>query len=697
MKLFKKFLLAAGLVGLVGSFGFATQAKATGTTEVDPESAEKVVLTIDNLDTTTNTLTWHWDPDSTSTADESLVGSIYVYIGSNSTPITVPIPEKMKAKSDPYVESGDITSATVNIDDYLKGSSYTATVKGAVKIKLAPGAKCGQDAADDAYSSESVPSAQNITPWHYVQVVSDDIDEGTVTAINTTTKKPIAINGSLVKEGDAISVTADPEDGYTFENWIIYGDVSASKKKAEQTIYAFDSFKATATFSSNIGPIGGYAVLNYVLRDENGNLVDADYVQMVGDTIPAKKGYSITFTPEGGDVYNWSSSKEVKLSSLTVNSFESGKNYTFYTKSTTAGLNDSAKLVIAVEASEIKETKISIEGEKYMTAGYEIELNTKIDTEGTYYKNDVEWEITDGKAELSTKTTKYDKDKKEKVKVKFTGDTPDAGKTATIKLRARIPKAKNGVDPAEATYEITVYPKTTMSYSTSDRTLSYKGPAKVNTGTTDGQDSDNKDNTKTAIDSIGGIVIQVFSGDTSLGRTTSTKSNGASATISASTVEQMVYNLSSKLSGDSPSIKFRGFSCANDSNATYNKNVYADATTTAYRVEISYTKADGTSATEVVYGLEGQSIDITKISALKNATIQGEDGKSVTTIKVSSSPSNNRYTAVLGERKSASDGEGLDRVPKTGQNNAFVYVMVAIVACAVCGGLYAYNKKSKNL
>ena len=216
----------------------------------------------------------------------------------------------------------------------------------------------------------------------------------------------------------------------------------------------------------------------------------------------------------------------------------------------------------------------------------------------------------------------------------------------------------------------------------------------ISVKTTDGQESDNKDNTKTAISEVKGIKLQLFSGDTSLGTTSTAKDKGTSYTVDKDTVINMLNSVSTKLSGDSASLKFRAYPC--DSDAKYNKNVYNEASTTVYRVEITYTKADGTTATEVIYGFEGQEIDLTKITALKNATIE-EDGKQVTKFKVSSSASNNKKTAVLGASKAAADGTGLDKVPKTGQNNVFVYVMVAIVACAVCGGLYVYNKKTKNV
>jgi hypothetical protein len=330
-----------------------------------------------------------------------------------------------------------------------------------------------------------------------------------------------------------------------------------------------------------------------------------------------------------------------------------------------------------------------------------MDLTPNFTVKGTYTTGMI-WEVVKGDVKLtglsssSSTGTKVTDDKG--VEVTATEGKVSSGNTSDVEIKATLPKGKSLTEDLVVTYKFTVYPKNTLSYSTSDRTLTYKAPAKVNTGKTDGQDTSNDDTkkqTKTAISDIKGVKLQVFKGDESLGTTSTAKSKGTSATIEASTVEQIVTNLSSKFSGDSQSIKFRAYPCRDDDNTTYNKNVYADASTTVYRVEVTITDADGLKSTEVYYGLEGQTIDFTKNTVLKGYTISDKDGKTVTSAKVTTSSSDNKYTGVLGERKET-DGSGLDKVPKTGQNNLFVYVMVAIVACAVCFGLYAYNKKSKN-
>lgn len=118
---------------------------------------------------------------------------------------------------------------------------------------------------------------------------------------------------------------------------------------------------------------------------------------------------------------------------------------------------------------------------------------------------------------------------------------------------------------------------------------------------------------------------------------------------------------------------------------------------------ITWTDEAGKTGSVNVYGFEGQTIDAATVEKVdqtlkgKNLRLTDDDGKTITSFKMGTSSSANDHKAVLGARESAADDSGLDRVPRTGQNNALVYVMVAIVACAVCGGLYVYNKKSKNL
>ena len=91
----------------------------------------------------------------------------------------------------------------------------------------------------------------------------------------------------------------------------------------------------------------------------------------------------------------------------------------------------------------------------------------------------------------------------------------------------------------------------------------------------------------------------------------------------------------------------------------------------------------------VLYGLEGQTL--TAPSGVTD--LVDSNGNAVTKIVVSADANKNVYT--YASTASASSREGLDKVPKTGQSNVFVYVMAVVICGAVGYGLYVYNKKSR--
>ena len=351
--------------------------------------------------------------------------------------------------------------------------------------------------------------------------------------------------------------------------------------------------------------------------------------------------------------------------------------------------------------------------ETYVTDGYGINLLPDFTKMGTLY-NGINWSV-EGEGTLTgltnfTQTGKKSVSDLYGVELKATEGKVEAGKTGTLKVTATIPKGKSTTEDAVATIEITVYPKGTISRSESEKSLSYTAPEKVNTGNTDGVDGENKDVTRTKISEVKGIKIHVLNSDNKfLGMTAIAKDKGKSGTIDSATVGKITGGVSSSLSGDAADIKIKAFPC--DSDGKYNKKVYATTSFTVYRVVITYTKADGTTADYITYRPEGTKFNAADAIAEVTATADGKvtqiDGTNDTTITVSTSAAQNKHTAVLGvNRANAASGGGanasaraddsaLDKVPKTGQDNTFVFAMVAIVVCAVGGGLYVYNKKAK--
>lgn len=683
MKLFKKFLLAAGLVGLVGSLGFATQAQAA-------ESTPEVDLTISVDDSQNkNEVTWSWAPsDPEEGVDGYLTGKYDVYIGNSMTPILKDqkIPANFAASTvdkEDLVE-GDIQEIKISLDDYLKNAQ--GTQQGAVSIVL-------RNASVDDESVEGDGVGNEITPWFYVSIKSEDRDIGTV-------RVTPSINDTVVKKGTKFSVEVTVDDSnYQFSKWTGIGDKTemSSKKANQQDIPVVEPISIKATFEKTGGGITSNAILRYTIYDENNVVTDSGIVTDSPQSTKAVVGYRYVFTAENGTPYTSTGTK------LSDGKFTGAGTIYAYAKGN-AGYNDSPQLKIDISSSTVKVTTSDFV--EYITDGYTLEFKAKAEngSQNIAFAAASDFkDYVDGTPEISKNS---DSDKTVTVKVKFKEKLDKGNTSKEIKLTATVDGKTAKIDSdtdTDTTKKVTIYSRPTASISTSDRKLTYKVPSKVNTGNTDGKESDGdeKDNTLTKISEVKGVKLRVYNGDTSLGFTQTAKSSGTSSSIDAGTMESLVINLSSKFSGESATAKFRVY--PNDSDGKYNKNVYADSSVTVYRAVITWTDEAGKTGSVNVYGFEGQTIDAATVEKVdqtlkgKNLRLTDADGKTITSFKMGTSASVNDHKAVLGAREPAADDTGLDRVPRTGQNNALVYVMVAIVACAVCGGLYVYNKKSKNI
>ena len=665
MRLVKKFLLAAGLVGLVGSFGFASETKAAGVGRVlvEPEVNGTVV-------------TWDWgtDPDDESEYE-------YEYEECHQAIFSSATGGKICAITDEDI----LDDCEVDLADYISASgSSAAQFSGKVTVELI----LSYDDEDDKTHTGTAKgtTTDDMTAFYKQTVTSSDFSKGTVSVDgdNKTSAYYFYANANDTYTIDASAIGAN-----SFKNW-------QEDKNLSQ--YATITVSKASTYTAEFD----VAATGITLKGTVGSKSDSNSISMyIGDTLTL----SATLTPNNGKYLGY----DVRCTDSSV--FESTSGVKWKAKAVTGStpvevyveltcldgtVVESNRLRVYIDEKAYSESKFSIKADNdYLTDSYKMDLTPDFSVKGTYTTGIV-WEVVKGDVKLtglnssSNSGSKVTDDKG--VEVTATEGKVSSGETKEVEIKATLPKGKSETEAFVVSYKFTVYPKNTLSYSTSDRELSYKAPAKVNTGKTDGVDSDNKDSTKTAIPEVKGVKLQVFNGDSSLGSTSVAKSEGTSATIKKDTVESIINNLNSKFSGDSTTVKFRAYPC--DGDAKYNKHVYAEASTTVYRVEFKLTKDDGTTSTEAVYGLEGQVIDISKNSALKGYTISDKDGKEVTSVTVKTSSSDNKYTGVMGER--AADNSGLDRVPRTGQSNVFVYIMVAVVACAVCFGLYAYNKKSRN-
>ena len=686
MKLFKKFLLAAGLVGLVGSLGFADKAWAKTyyqSAKISTNISDDGILT--------------WDIDLSEKPEDMTEEDVFVKLDTNTiTKAVITVNGKSKTiKADDADAPDDMSVGGVDIGSDLKldtpaSAQSPSSIGGTVKVKLTFVVE------DD--DEKSFESTEDTSTLKYKQIItSSDFNKGYISAEGVMSEAaPIYLYKAV---NESFFISAFPKDGYKSIGWS--GSASSSEESLNVTAKPNAMFRAE--FAEKEVPPTGISLWARVgtgAKQTQSITVDVgDTVSLGIDPIPsnATLDNNVTWYIDG----TAQKDADKTTAKLGIDSGMAGK--TKVVRAEYKGLS-SQEIRIIVNSSVIKVTTSDFV--EYITDGYTLEFKAKAEngSQNIAFAAASDFkDYIDGTPEISKNS---DSDKTVTVKVKFKEKLDKGNSNKEIKLTATVDGKTAKIDSdtdTDTTKKVTIYSRPTASISTSDRKLTYKVPSKVNTGNTDGKESDGdeKDNTLTKISEVKGVKLRVYNGDTSLGFTQTAKSSGTSSTIDASTMESLVINLSSKFSGESATAKFRVY--PNDSDGKYNKNVYADSSVTVYRAVISWTDDAGKTGTVNVYGFEGQTIDAATVEKVdqtlkgKNLRLTDADGKTITSFKMGTSASVNDHKAVLGARESAADDTGLDRVPRTGQNNALVYVMVAIVACAVCGGLYAYNKKSKNL
>ena len=516
-------------------------------------------------------------------------------------------------------------------------------------------------------------------------------------------------------KGDKFGLVAEPSSGYTFASWTS-GRVSKAYEDEDYTYYE-SIVEGTSTYTAafRTGATGLILKATSGKKSSDGSgaitVSEKDVIKFEWIKTPDKDA-----TYNGSIWLDYDSSYFEKVSDTELRAKRMtpvGSPARVRVKCNPDTLDIENSIYVTINERTYTESKFTIKAsEPYLTDGYSIDLIPDFSKIGSI-EGGIIWKV-EGEGTLTGLSMFTLTDKKEindlmGVELKATEGKVESGKTGKIKVTATIPQGY--LEPAKEEIEITVYPKNTLSYSTSEKTLSFTNPDKVNTGKKSGVEGDNKDNTKTAISEVKGVKIHVLSGDKFLGQTSIAKDKGKSGTIDSATVGKITGSVSSSLSGDSADIKIRAFPC--DSDGKYNKNVYATTSLTVYRVVINYTKADGSTADYITYRPEGSKFNaadaIAEVSSAADGKVTQIDGSNDTTITVSSSAAQNKHTAVLGASRAnaaaanggganasaRADDSGLDKVPKTGQDNTFVFVMVAIVVCAVGGGLYVYNKKVK--
>lgn len=698
MRMLKKLLLAGAFIGVLGSFGFAQEAKADVFIKPAGGGTSDKIITISSN-------------NANASGASMVIGGVTIDLGSvgslSKNVITVDVKSRVKGtlntsdriSSDvindlivsTYDNAGNPVDAATSytLHDKLYKVSATTSTGGSVKVgdyTALSGSTQSATAWDYGYSGDSIPvvatasSGYRFDKWTPTPPFGA-YSSGSITLVN----------------GPAGPYVASFVSSPVYDDPVLTATIGSSTYRSTTVSSIEMNIGEVVTFSANT-PSGATSASTLGL--------DTDFLKYFEKVSTGK--YRAKYTTYDEDGYDW------PVDAWAVAHFG--------TETTTS---DVISFTILDNGQAVSRINLSDDFKDYITDGYTLQFTAKFKDSSLNLANAnaklVFSEGSDYVDNIDTSTSTSDKNVT--FKVKFKSEKLDKGTNSKeVKFKILIGGESGSACPinsdTDTEKKITIYSNPTNSYNNSDRTMSYKVPAKVNTGTETGKDS-NLSYTQDAVSEVKGIRINVLLNDTILGTTTTAAGKGTSATVDASTMESIITNLgnSGKFTGDC-TVAFRAY--PSDSSGNCNKKVYHETyakvykvilrpgqtatagskTASAYALPIAMIAQRNTGATTtattttaagkeyVLYGLEGQTL--TAPSGVTD--IVDVNGNPVTKIVVNADSSKNVYTYGTA---AAATKEGLDRVPKTGQSNVFVYVMAVVVCGAVGYGLYAYNKKSK--
>lgn len=696
MRMLKKLLLAGAFIGVLGSFGFAQEAKAAGGVGITV-NGDKVTYTYGGPTTSANKIEVK--------IGSTVIDTLTIKPGEANTVSTDSLKAKVNEKV-PTIDSTPIETLTANA---VSSNGIT------------------EDDGTKALTNKLYRLTGTVSPT----------GAGTITVDGVSAVYDYDQASGL---GVQHTIKATANSGYKFSKW--------SDNKADTTGTRSEYASATVTtytaeFVSKPEYNGLTLTARVIAADGSTQVGSTYYADEYGVDITMKINQYIIFTSKvtggGKDLaYGWDYPDDASEAFRTV-SYSSGDAWRakaedfdegYTAECTYDGSTYSKRFNITVSGTDpvVSSTRVNLSDFKdYITEGYTLEFKVKAASDSINLANqNAKLVISDGSDYVdSIEKTENTSDKNVTFKIKFKGEKLDKGTNSKdVKFKILVGGDSGSACPIDSDSEtekkVTVYSNPTNSYNNSDRTMSYKVPAKVNTGTESGKDS-NLSYTQDTVSDVKGIRINVLLNDNILGTTTTASGKGTGATVDASTMESIITNLgnSGKFTGDC-TVVFRAY--PSDSSGNCNKKVYHDTyakvykvvlrpgqsatagakTASAYALPIAMIAQRNTGATTttattttaagkeyVLYGLEGQTLTVPAgVTDLVDA-----NGNAVTKIVVSADANKNVYTYAA--TASAATKEGLDKVPKTGQSNVFVYVMAVVVCGAVGYGLYVYNKKSK--
>ncbi len=728
MRIFRKVLLAAGLIGALSTLGFVSEARADVTVTPSGTYNDKLVIT-----------------SSTAGADRITVKAGDREIVSNETlPTTGYTIESLKALVDQklvdYDTVKDVTTLTVEAT-----STTDTTIKESRTYTLTPALYKVVAKVDDANNTVKMGS------------------------------KSAAYVAGFYYKGESVSIAAVSGDSFVFNGWD-----NNSKDNPLSVTVSDSAITLTASFK-RIAPDYIILAAKYGSKDPVSGSLEVPKNTTVTFSVGLNYGkasdYTYKFISMEPDLTGYFSGQRLE--------WKSGSKATDVpvTFTVTYGFGEkvngeypcvlSSSMDLTIKGgSEKKDDDPDFEGDiktsgfvEYITKGYKLEfkVESQKDSDGDYPDlsdmSGSDWKVTEGDEYVKDITVSKAKEKEATVTIEFKDDIDFGDKeTKAVKVRCLHDDDEDvayEIDDKEYK-EVTIYKTPTSSFDTSTYSINYKQPAKVNTGTKSGTESDNSSSTTTAISSVSGAYVSI--GVDAIPATTATKS-GVSGTLDEATLKKVMKDLVSKkkLTSDSSDVTYRLYP---QGESKHNVNVYSDTTVKLYRVVIKYSDktssnssgngstknstttnsnddsgntgrrsttgatyslpvafmdpaanlvatATTTSAVKeaVAYGAEGQTLKFpddfvdlpagTSFSSLSNGF---EDVASKGQIVVSSSTARNTYAGVLGARSSSGGSASANdsTVGKWGQNNMPVYLMIAVVVATAVLGMTAYDRKRKN-
>ncbi|MCR5605037.1 MAG: hypothetical protein K6G27_15230 [Lachnospiraceae bacterium] len=757
MRTFRKLFLAAGLIGLLGTLGFAKEAQAaTRTASVTVEDGM---------------LSWSWT--STDPMDEAMVTEAVFKIGNQVVYETtgaygvddgetdaVDIIEEINSNIENFNEDKlTQVTATLTLDagGTISGKGSFALYRVDVKpdsetkgyVEVDGMSNTFYALSGDLYTATAYANdGYQFKNWTGIKPgdtadVEIEVKNAAVKLVANFTKSAVPIQGvtittsaSTVDVGDEVTFTAKvtPETAVLDEDYTLSWTLDSNFEKIAQTGNKFSaraikaataakvSVTATPTAGGDVKTYSGTIKINESATQTVTARQGKSSSSLGTATVTLENGeklyFDATVSPSTYDRIEWLIDGDVKSTSKSgniTNNNESGSSITYKLKAR-AYFNGSSVPVESNELTFIFKTKgtyvpttfkIDSDQLEYITQGYKLEVKGTVT--GTFRDGaTITFEKNKGDG-IKVKDVTFSKKDDSTNNFSFKIDTSDcsvsSGETlkGTIKVTAKGGKEESGVIKDyvnEEFFSFEVFPKSSLSYASDTRKFSYTAPKSVNTGTESGKESDgDKDHQLTNFTGCKGVLIKVWKGDVSgdpLWTSTSATSGGNSATINAESLVTALNN-DKKLS-DSGDFKFRVYPCNSDNK--YNKNVYSETTIHIYKVTVTGTGVTTTN----YYALSGQEIEITAtpIDSTKTWTADSywmddaskKEGQK-RKVKVTEDKT---YTAVLGT-KTTSDNSASGRagVNKWGQNNVGIYFAVVLVIGAVCLGLHLYDRKKKNI